>query len=107
MPVGIEKEIEQGQREGRLHHALTRFRAFTGRHPVLRLVHKVLVSFLGGVIVLAGVVMLVTPGPGWLAIFLGLGILATEYPIVHRFNQWAKSKVVGVWHRFSAWRAER
>lgn len=107
MPVGIEKEIEQGQREGRLHHALTRFRAFTGRHPVLRLMHKVLVSFLGGVIVLAGVVMLVTPGPGWLAIFLGLGILATEYPLVHRFNQWAKSQVVGVWHRFSAWRAER
>ncbi len=106
-PVGIEKEIEQGQREGRLHHALYRFREFTGRHPVLRLLHKVVVSAVGGVIVLAGVIMLVTPGPGWLAIFLGLGVLATEYPIIHRFNQWAKSKVVAVWHRFTAWRAAR
>ena len=26
-----------------------------------------------------GVVMLVTPGPGWLVIALGLGILAAEY----------------------------
>lgn len=28
---------------------------------------------------LAGVVMLVTPGPGWLVIFLGLGLLAAEF----------------------------
>ncbi len=26
-----------------------------------------------------GVVMIVTPGPGWLIIFLGLGILAAEF----------------------------
>ncbi len=26
-----------------------------------------------------GAVMLVTPGPGWLAIFLGLGVLAAEF----------------------------
>lgn len=105
--MGIEQEIEQGQQEGRLHRALSRFRTFTGRHPLLRLAHKVLVSVIGGAIVLAGVVMLVTPGPGWLAIFLGLGILATEYPIVHRFNQWAKSKVVGMWRRFNRWRTDR
>ena len=27
----------------------------------------------------AGAVMLITPGPGWLAIFLGLGLLAAEF----------------------------
>jgi uncharacterized protein (TIGR02611 family) len=26
-----------------------------------------------------GVVMLITPGPGWLTIFLGLGLLAAEF----------------------------
>lgn len=103
----LEREIEQGQREGRVHRALGRFKAFTHRHPVLRFVHKTLVTLVGGVIVLAGVVMLVTPGPGWLAIFLGLGVLATEYPIVHRFNQGAKAKVLAVWHRIQARRAER
>lgn len=34
----------------------------------------------GGFALLAtGVVMLVTPGPGWLAIAGGIGLLATEY----------------------------
>jgi len=28
---------------------------------------------------LAGVVMLVTPGPGWVVILLGLGLLAAEF----------------------------
>jgi uncharacterized protein (TIGR02611 family) len=28
---------------------------------------------------LIGVVMLVTPGPGWLVILLGLGLLAAEF----------------------------
>lgn len=98
--MGLQAEIEEGQREGRLHRLLGRFKAFTHRHPVLRVIHKVLVTLVGGVIVLAGVVMLVTPGPGWLAIFLGLGVLATEYPLVHRFNQWAKGRVLAVWHAY-------
>jgi len=30
-------------------------------------------------LLLAGVVMLVTPGPGWVVILLGLGLLAAEF----------------------------
>ena len=33
----------------------------------------------GFTLLAAGAVMLVTPGPGWLAIFLGLGLLAAEF----------------------------
>ena len=33
----------------------------------------------GFTLLLAGVVMLVTPGPGWLVIFFGLGLLAAEF----------------------------
>jgi len=33
----------------------------------------------GFTLLLVGVVMLVTPGPGWLVIFLGLGLLAAEF----------------------------
>jgi tellurite resistance protein TerC len=33
----------------------------------------------GFTLLLAGAVMLVTPGPGWLAIFVGLGLLAAEF----------------------------
>jgi uncharacterized protein (TIGR02611 family) len=33
----------------------------------------------GFTLLLAGAVMLVTPGPGWLVIFLGLGLLGAEF----------------------------
>jgi tellurite resistance protein TerC len=33
----------------------------------------------GFTLLAAGVVMLITPGPGWVAILLGLGLLAAEF----------------------------
>lgn len=40
---------------------------------------KVVVLVLGVTIVLIGIALLVLPGPGWLIIFGGLGLLATEF----------------------------
>lgn len=40
---------------------------------------RVLVGIVGGLITLIGAVALVAPGPGWLIIFTGLGILASEF----------------------------
>ena len=34
---------------------------------------------MGFTLLLAGVIMLVTPGPGWLAIGMGLALLAAEF----------------------------
>ncbi|MEY4314111.1 MAG: hypothetical protein RIS93_691 [Actinomycetota bacterium] len=42
-------------------------------------IKRVLVGIVGGLVTLIGVVALVAPGPGWLIIFTGLGILATEF----------------------------
>lgn len=38
----------------------------------------------------AGIVMIPYPGPGWLVVFAGLGILATEFYWAHRVNMFAK-----------------
>ena len=38
----------------------------------------------GGVVILAGLVMLVTPGPGWAALFLGFAIWATEFAFAEK-----------------------
>jgi len=49
---------------------------------ILRTVEQVrrLSRIVGGfTLLLIGVVMLVTPGPGWVVIFLGLGVLAAEF----------------------------
>jgi uncharacterized protein (TIGR02611 family) len=40
---------------------------------------RFLVGAVGGLVTLLGVVALIAPGPGWLIIFTGLGILATEF----------------------------
>jgi uncharacterized protein (TIGR02611 family) len=44
------------------------------------------VLVVGGVIVVAGLVMIVTPGPGVLLIAAGLGILATEFAWARRLR---------------------
>ena len=50
------------------------------------------VSIAGGVLVLAGLLMLVLPGPGILVIVAGLAILATEYVWAQRALNFAKRK---------------
>jgi uncharacterized protein (TIGR02611 family) len=45
---------------------------------------KVAVAVAGGTVTAAGVVMLVTPGPGIVAILGGLGILSTEFQTAKR-----------------------
>ena len=53
-------------------------------------VKRVLVGVVGGLITLIGVVALVAPGPGWLIIFTGLGILGTEFAWAARVLVYAK-----------------
>ncbi|HZO83449.1 MAG TPA: PGPGW domain-containing protein [Candidatus Binataceae bacterium] len=45
----------------------------------LRQARRVAAAVIGFTLIAAGVVMLVTPGPGWLAIFLGLSVLGAEF----------------------------
>ena len=40
---------------------------------------RIAVSVVGGVLVLAGLIMLVLPGPGLIVIVLGFAVLGTEY----------------------------
>jgi uncharacterized protein (TIGR02611 family) len=46
----------------------------------------------GMAVLLAGVAMLVLPGPGWAAIFVGFAILATEFAWARAALLWAKDK---------------
>jgi hypothetical protein len=53
-----------------------------GPFMIVRTVEQVRRAFrivAGFTLLLAGVVMIVTPGPGWLVIFLGLSLLAAEF----------------------------
>lgn len=48
---------------------------------------RVSVGVVGAVFVAAGLVMILTPGPGWAAVFLGLAILSTEFAWAARLRR--------------------
>src|SRR5215468_10502274 len=45
----------------------------------LRLAYRIGVGVLGGLVLVAGILMIPYPGPGWLVVFAGLAVLATEF----------------------------
>lgn len=55
---------------------------------------RVLRIVVGFTLLLIGVVLLVGPGPGWLVILLGLGLLAAEFVWARRLLDSMKEKAV-------------
>jgi uncharacterized protein (TIGR02611 family) len=64
-----------------------------GMHPKLKLVWKIISISVGVLMILAGLVMLVTPGPGWLFIFAGLAVLGPHSRTARRVTTWLKEKL--------------
>lgn len=54
---------------------------------------KIVVTLVGSLVLTAGVIMMVTPGPGLVGIAAGLAILATEWDWAHRWLQVARRKL--------------
>ena len=64
---------------------------------------QVAVVIVGGALIVGGIVLLPLPGPGWLIIFLGLSVLATEFTWAARLLTWARLQLA----RFTEWAAQR
>ena len=60
---------------------------------------KVLIGIAGGLVVLIGLMLVPYPGPGWLIVFAGLAILATEFEFASKVLDYAKGK----YDAWSAW----
>lgn len=65
---------------------------------ILRVIRTIVVTVLGAVLVVAGVVMLVTPGPGLVAIAAGLAVLATEFDWARDLRDRARHRLRGIRH---------
>ena len=74
------------------------FRQFFARHKSLDLTYRVVVAVLGAAVVVGGIVLIPLPGPGWLIVFGGLAILATEFAWAGRLLDFARRKVRGWTH---------
>ncbi|GAA4616022.1 hypothetical protein GCM10023195_71010 [Actinoallomurus liliacearum] len=67
-----------------MRETLTDWRERIRARPLLNNVWRLAVFSVGVTVLAAGVAMLVLPGPGWAAIFVGFAILATEFAWAQR-----------------------
>jgi uncharacterized protein (TIGR02611 family) len=58
----------------------------------LRQARRAIIAVVGFTVVALGAVMIVTPGPGWIVIFLGLSVLAMEFVWARRLLKRLKLK---------------
>ena len=75
------------------------FRAFFAKHAWLDISYRVAVGIVGAAVVVLGFVLIPLPGPGWLIVFAGLAILATEFAWADRLLRYARRKV----HAWTTW----
>ncbi|GAB1334579.1 TIGR02611 family protein [Streptomyces sp. E-15] len=66
---------------------------FVQSRRLLHLSWQVGVFVLGLAVVVAGIIMLPLPGPGWVVIFGGMAIWATEFVWAQLVLRWTKRKV--------------
>jgi uncharacterized protein (TIGR02611 family) len=75
------------------------FRAFFAKHPALDLTYRIVVGLLGGAIVVLGIILIPLPGPGWLIVFAGLALLATEFVWAERLLRYGRRRL----HLWTQW----
>ena len=80
---------------------LTGLRSRVRALPGGALIWRIAITAAGVLVIAVGVILLPLPGPGWVIIFAGLGLLATEYSWAARLLAWARALVVR-WTRWAA-----
>ena len=59
-------------------------------------VRGLVIVIVGLTVLVFGIVLVPLPGPGWAIVFAGLGILATQFPILRRFMDWLRTQLSDV-----------
>ncbi|GAA2650723.1 TIGR02611 family protein [Nonomuraea recticatena] len=66
---------------------------------------KIIIGVIGTVMVVGGLIMVPFPGPGWLVVFAGLAVLATEFHWAHKVLEFGKSVLQAwtEWYKQRGW----
>ncbi|MGK2881813.1 MAG: TIGR02611 family protein [Mycobacterium sp.] len=69
------------------------------------LTYRIVVGVIGLAVLTVGIAAIPYPGPGWAIVFVGLGILATEFEWAHRLLHYARDKYAAVmdWFARQGW----
>lgn len=59
---------------------------------LVNITKKLAIAVLGLIVIIAGLIMVPYPGPGWLVVFAGLAILASEFSFAHDLLEFGKEK---------------
>ncbi|HWP83528.1 MAG TPA: PGPGW domain-containing protein [Bacteroidota bacterium] len=60
----------------------------------IRLIRKLIIGIIGGGILFLGIALIFLPGPAFVFIPLGLGILSLEFEWPRRVFQWVRSRLL-------------
>lgn len=69
-------------------------------HITYRVARRIVLTVVGATIVLLGLLMLVTPGPGLVGIAAGLAVLAVEYTWARRWLASVRNGAEYTWNRW-------
>ncbi len=72
-------------------------------HKTKRQLRRIAIGIVGGVVLVIGIIAIPYPGPGWLIVFAGLAILATEFAWAQKVLDVAKGK----YDEWQAWLARQ
>lgn len=61
-------------------------------YHILRHGKRIGTAIVGGLVIIIGLILIPYPGPGWLIVFAGLAVLATEFEFAARWLAWLKIK---------------
>src|SRR5450759_5590387 len=68
-------------------------------NPHSHLIYRIVVGVIGLVIVVIGLIMVPFPGPGWLVVFLGLAVWASEFEWAQSVLRFARAAL----HTWATW----
>jgi uncharacterized protein (TIGR02611 family) len=97
-PPAPEPTIIDRLREHPITHKLTSFGVFVRdrlhepvrSHPIFGLPYRIFVAVFGVLVVIIGLILVPAPGPGWLIVIAGLGVLSTEFTWARRLLNFTK-----------------
>jgi uncharacterized protein (TIGR02611 family) len=91
-------EVERPSRARRC----ARWRDRLRDRPKTEFVYRIGVGVVGLAVLAVGIIAIPYPGPGWAIVFIGLGILATEFEWARRLLAYAKERYDKVMDWFQA-----
>ena len=90
-----------------VHQRLERIRHRLRLDKMPKMVRVIFASVIGGAVLIAGIIMIVTPGPAFVLIPLGLLLLASEFKWAERWAQRLVDAIGNVRAKWRTWKRRR